>query len=326
MVHAVQHALLAAGSRVTRNEAMIKTNPSADNNNKNSNNDEAEYMEIISNLTSCLLENGYPIHGTDTDDNTYESVDEMWRVQGIAPVKNGAASGSSSWYKSALHYWDDSITTIDGMLGGFAAISPTDLDGSRAFLTQVVKDHRPRLRLDRCCDVGAGIGRVTKGFLLSFGFKQCDMVEASSRQLEVAPTFVGEEYVSQCRFFCSGLQDWIPPKTNCYDLIWIQWVISYLTDVDCVRFLRRCTDALREGDDCDTASSGIICFKENTCDDKAFVVDNDDSSLTRSTPYLINLAEQAGLDVIHIEYQNGFPKELFAVPMIAFEKRRQKKL
>ncbi len=31
------------------------------------------------------------------------------------------------------------------------------------------------------------------------------------------------------QFFCSGLQEFVPEKAK-YDLIWIQWVIGYLTD------------------------------------------------------------------------------------------------
>lgn len=277
-----------------------------------------EYVEVMARLIEALQDEGYPIGGHDSEAAvSYNSMDEMWQLVlcNDDSVDKNTAYDTNNWYQSALRYWDGESATIDGMLGGYGTISRIDLTSSHNFLTRL--NRFPSMDDSRCCDVGSGIGRITKGLLLPFGFQQCDMVEASSRQLEAAPEYLGDEYAAQCRFFCCGLQDWLP-SSNCYNLIWIQWVICYLTDVDCVRFLRKCATALREG--------GIICFKENTChDETAFVLDNDDASLTRSIPYLVNLAKQAGLTMIHMEYQTDFPEELFVVPMIAFEHKAQRR-
>ncbi len=64
---------------------------------------------------------------------------------------------------------------------------------------------------------------------------------------------------------------------------------------------------------------GIIVIKENVCDDQAFVVDKDDSSLTRSIPYLLILLEQTNLTVIKKTNQEKFPEDLFPVTMIALK-------
>lgn len=57
-----------------------------------------------------------------------------------------------------------------------------------------------------------------------------------------------------------------------YDVIWVQWVLLYLTDKDLIEFLKRCKAALAE--------NGVIVVKEN-CTDKGFVLDTSDCSITR---------------------------------------------
>lgn len=140
----------------------------------------------------------------------------------------------------------------------------------------------------------------------------------------------------KCHFICQGLQEY-HPKPNSFDVIWIQWVIGYLTDKDCVHFLKRCAKALRhetktnniseednEGENNNKNSGrggGIIILKDNTANHKveAIQLDMEDSSVTRSLSYLLSLADQAGLKVIHQTYQDDFPSEIFPVPMIAFQ-------
>lgn len=45
----------------------------------------------------------------------------------------------AKFYSDAKEYWDGLQPTIDAMLGGYAKISPTDIDGSRAFLRPFMK-------------------------------------------------------------------------------------------------------------------------------------------------------------------------------------------
>jgi protein N-terminal methyltransferase len=324
---------------------------------------EPEYGEVLlSKVITSLQEMGYPICGrTSESDIAYESIDDLWhRVWYDNDTK-------LDWYDTASTYWGEQVpSTVDGMLGGFGSISNIDLSASRTFVRHLFSTVQPSWLLNNntafpnpnthklhCCDFGAGIGRVTKGLLLPLQiFHQCDLVEGSQVQLEAAPKFLGDDACEQCRFFLCKLQEWTPPSSCKYHFIWIQWVICYLTDVDCVHFLRRCADSL-----CD---DGILCMKENTCSTviatdssckttiqneqgkfttvtscntvtttssaEAFVVDLEDCSLTRSIPYLICLAEQAGLAVVQMYYQTDFPEELFVVPMIAFHKKKSSKV
>lgn len=192
-----------------------------------------------------------------------ESVDESER----APT----------WYASAHAYWEDERNcpvSDNGVLGGFAHVSPADIQGSEAFFTRVSK-LRPAWRRDVAVDCGAGIGRVSK-FLLLPHFEHVDLVEQSPRLLQSVPQYVGRANSDVARvrsLFCMGLQDFEPEPAS-YDLVWIQWVSSHLTDADFVRFLQRCKHALRP--------HGWIGVKENTLlHGEPYELDKEDSSITR---------------------------------------------
>lgn len=43
-------------------------------------------------------------------------------------------SEDKKFYDDAKKHWEAIPPTVDGMLGGFAKISPTDINGSREFL------------------------------------------------------------------------------------------------------------------------------------------------------------------------------------------------
>ena len=243
--------------------------------------------------------------GKDSEGNTFDSVEVMWQIEGVT------TNDKSEWYDRATQYYEENCAeTIDGVLGGFASISDLDLEGSRAFVKQVEQLRNGwKWSVGAAAECGAGIGRVSKGLLLPLGVPRCDLEESSPRLISAAPEYIGPE-ASRCRFYCQGLQDWTPAKSS-YSIIWVQWVFCYLADDDAVNFLRRCGDALVDG--------GVICLKENSCDDTDFVLDRDDASVTRSVPYLLHLIKQAGLRVVLQQQQTNFPEEIFPVPMIALE-------
>jgi protein N-terminal methyltransferase len=222
-----------------------------------------------------------------------------------------------SWYAKAKQFWEaeeNCPATIDGVLGGYAQVSPTDAQGSLHFID--------RLRsLNLTCgqekpvalDVGAGIGRVTREVLLK-RFEHVDLLEVSQRLLSAAPDFIGQQHdVSRCQFYCRGMEQFSPAPGR-YDVVWVQWVIGHLTDVDCVAFIRRCLDSL--------TATGVVVVKDNVCDDEdAFHVDLADSSVTRSFPYLMGLFNIAGAEAIEFKFQENFPEDIFEVPMFALRRK-----
>ncbi|CAO1637431.1 unnamed protein product [Sympodiomycopsis kandeliae] len=99
-----------------------------------------------------------------------------------------------------------------------------------------------------------------------------------------------------------------------YDVIWCQWMLQHLSDPDLRSFLNRSKKAL--------VSDGIIVVKENVCseqDDGSENVwwDEEDKSITRSTLAYERVFQEAGLNVVRCQVQEGLPDELFVVKMWA---------
>lgn len=140
----------------------------------------------------------------------------------------------SNFYKDAVDYWSKIPPTVHGMLGGFDFISDVDIDGSRKFLEALYKQSdRPGTGI--AVDCGAGIGRITK-CLLSKYFDTIDLVEQNGSFLEKAKEFVNSSKLGTT--YAVGLQDFVPEKK--YDVVWSQWVLGHLEDVDLIKFLSLC--------------------------------------------------------------------------------------
>ncbi|XP_056147001.1 N-terminal Xaa-Pro-Lys N-methyltransferase 1 [Lampris incognitus] len=211
-----------------------------------------------------------------------------------------------SFYSNAEKYWRDITPTVDGMLGGYGSISNIDLNGSKAFLQKFIGEGEGKAGSSCALDCGAGIGRITKRLLLPL-FRTVDLVDVTQEFLDKAKTFLAEDGKRVAKYFCCGLQDFVPEEGR-YDVIWIQWVIGHLTDEHLVEFLRRCQSGLRP--------NGLIVVKDNVSFE-GVVPDVVDSSVCRDMAILRNLVRQAGLRIIHEEQQMNFPKEIYNVHTLA---------
>jgi protein N-terminal methyltransferase len=145
------------------------------------------------------------------------------------------------WYTNAQSYWNDVDPSVDGMLGGFAMVDPIDVKGSLGFIDEFVHGVRgvnnvlkkePVLENGYACDCGAGIGRVTKNFLLKVPFEKVDLVEQAPPFVEQAKNSYLAKELEDGRVgqvYCQGLQEFTP-EAGKYDLMWCQWVLGHLTD------------------------------------------------------------------------------------------------
>lgn len=134
------------------------------------------------------------------------------------------------WYSDAQKYWNAVPATVDGMLGGFETIDPIDVKGSISFIKEFVDQNI--ISTEYACDCGAGIGRVTKNFLLQVPFKRVDLVEQAESFVQQAKSEYLAQEIEQGKVgnvFCQGLQGFTPEEGK-YDLIWCQWVLGHLTD------------------------------------------------------------------------------------------------
>ena len=164
-------------------------------------------------------------------------------------------------------------------------------------------------------DCGAGVGRITKG-LLAKHFTEVDVIEPVEHFLTKAKENLSAASPSsnggaRVNFLLQGLQD-VEAKANRYDVVWIQWCIGHLTDDDCVDFLRVCAQSLRP--------QGMIIVKENNAR-RGFVLDKDDSSITRSDSYLVQLFDKANLRIFKSSVENDLPEGLFIVRAYALVPR-----
>jgi len=214
----------------------------------------------------------------------------------------------------ALRYWASVSPDDDGVLGGYPHVSRVDLQGSTAFLAKLRRKSRvfgPATgALPRVVDCGAGIGRVTKGFLGKVA-KAVDVVEPVTQLTDVITQ--GEEFAELRsrsvvgEVFNVGLEKWTPPEGRQYAVIWHQWCVGQLTDRQLITYLRRIRGYVSNG--------GWIIVKENMSTDPygKDIFDGTDSSVTRSDGKFRQIFERAGLRVIAHELQRGMPKDLYPV-------------
>lgn len=222
----------------------------------------------------------------------------------------------------AITYWTSTPASVDGMLGGYPQVSRADLQSSSNFLSKLrlrSRTHPPGPKLKRVADCGAGIGRVTLGFLSNVA-AVVDVVEPVAKFTERITE--GEEFEEVRerggvgRVWNVGLEDWdaeVKNRAEGYDLIWNQWCLGQLKDKDLVRYLGKSKGWLTQG--------GWIVVKENLSNDKQEVdiYDEVDSSVTRTDNKFRALFEEAGLKIVHTELQRGFPRSLYPVRMYALQ-------
>ncbi|KAF9421333.1 hypothetical protein BGZ94_008859 [Podila epigama] len=263
------------------------------------------------------------------------------------------ATESPAWYTDAEKYWSNVPATINGMLGGLGQLARPDAVSSLRFLSEFVtppststaasivnasssvgatttttssatssstSSRRQKLPLpgsgpSHVLDCGAGIGRVTKQ-VLSKAFDHVDLVEGCASFVKQAKEeYLKEEIASgkvgEVR--CEGLQNVQFEGTaweGRFDVIWCQWVLGHLTEADLIAFFNRCKKGLKPG--------GMIFVKENNAK-VDIVIDEEDSSMTRSDAVWKEMFEKSGLKLLREEVQKGFPSGLFAVKMYALE-------
>ena len=235
--------------------------------------------------------------GEDSLGFAYDSLEDMWGLELAGPqIRN-----KENWYCLGNDYWSNLEPTLASVLGGSDDIHEPDIRDSSYFLDRIIAKYQ--ISPIKVLDCGAGIGRVTK-FLLINRFEIVDMLEQCTKFIEFAKTFVDSNKVRN--YFNVGAQSFNTDEK--YDVIWVQWVLSQLTDEDLLQFLEKIKNNLNE--------SGIIIIKENI-KGKGFVVHKDDFSVTRSDKILKYAFEKAGLRVIEEHNQENWPDDLLRLKLFA---------
>lgn len=251
-----------------------------------------------------------PFSGSDGNGREFHNPEELWTQ---AKDQDGS---HRTWYDKAVSYWDKQEPSYNGVLGGFGFVSDIDVRDSKLLIEKVMKTQLEEAAAGTrslvALDCGAGVGRVSYELLLHL-FQEVDLLEPSRPLIDCAQKkLAGSKRVAgvpaghrAVNFFCAGLQE-LDFQAARYDCIWIQWCLLYLTDADVKAMFSRARVGLKP--------DGLIVVKENVCRE-GFVVDNDDSSLTRSNAYMLELFEKSDMQLLQSAKQRNFPKDLFDVRM-----------
>lgn len=223
-----------------------------------------------------------------------------------------AAPDSNIDHAASIRYWNSVPATSNAMLamlGNYPWYSRIDLRGSKTFLAKVrrmIPSCPTDGKLAQAADCGAGVGRVTEGFLSQV----CEVVDAVepvakfTQVLQDGPLkrdgVVGDIYTM-------GIESWNPDKK--YDLIWTQFCVGHLTDAQLRDYFVRCCASL--------TGTGLIVVKENMSTDPQGedMYDAEDSSVTRTDEKFRKIFAEAGMNVITSELQLGFPKNFKLLPV-----------
>jgi protein N-terminal methyltransferase len=291
---------------------------------------------------AAIVTDRLPVYGgVDSNDATYASIRSLWSLKtggaasssahatsasssSSSSSSTGAAATTASWYRDGKTYWDAAPKDLEGVLGGCGYISGSDISWSSAFLRRIQRRHG--VGSGRCLDVGAGIGRVTRGLLMP-AMDVCDLVEQSPGMLAVGAdmmrltsgTYPGGDTPSRAAVLLAerggppipagkgalgtlhvaGIQDFDFNATGVqYDVVWLQWVVGCVTDADLVWFLASASRSL--------APRGCIVIKDNVCrPGQGFWYDESDGSIARGREYFSELFALAGVDVVEEVHQDG---------------------
>ena len=277
------------------------------------------------------------ISGVDTDGRAFDNITQLWQEElhfTTPPPADTATSTEPAspangrkrrWYDKGAEYWQTQPATYDGVLGGFGRLSPLDVRDSRIFLSSLPHITLPSTQLS-AIDCGAGVGRIAQDLLCPL-FGRVDLVEQDETYVRTAKQTI--THASMRDMYVCGLQDFdfahppqpltltAPSATSergplVYDVVWVQWVLSHLTDADLHAFLLRCHTALVH------SPASYLVIKENTAK-AGFVMDRSDGSVTRSDVLFKEAFMAAGWKLVRQGVQTGFPKSLFAVRMWALQ-------
>ncbi|KAL4975586.1 alpha-N-methyltransferase NTM1 [Aspergillus desertorum] len=230
-------------------------------------------------------------------------------------------------HAASLDYWNSFAATSNtmlGIMGDYPWYTRIDLRGSKTFLAKarrLVPGASTSSRLGRGVDCGAGVGRVSEGFLRDV----CEIVDAVEPVEKFADVIrerkINEEAQTQDAaqngaedtrgvigdIYVTGLESWNPSRK--YDLIWTQFCVNYVTDAQLVEFLRRCCKSL--------TVTGIVSIKENISTDfnGRDMYDEEDSSVTRTDEKFRALFKESGMSIIASEMQMGIPKNYNLLPV-----------
>ena len=187
------------------------------------------------------------IKGIDDRGQFFNSLTELQEVQ--ERNKHGWYSANMTWWESGYGGLNDDEAMIGDCDG------EEDANRGLEFLNRVLAI-RPGLKLGTALDCGAGVGRISKYVLLRKCSGTVTLLEGNLHWSLRSRAYLGRKRASRCSFVHGQLQEMHHHlELDSFDIIWFQWCLQYLTDLDVIAVLIAARNCLRK--------NGIIIVKEN---------------------------------------------------------------
>ena len=164
---------------------------------------------------------------------------------------------------NSVNFWNHRHPTVSDMCGGFFDIHDYDIKS-----TELALQHLTNIgNIKSVLEVGSGIGRISTNLLYKY-FENIDLLERKKEFLikakencEILHKKIGRTIFKE--FYISSIEDFTFQKT--YDMIFIQWVLEYLTDEDLDKFLLQSYKNLNH--------QGVILIKENVSNPREYITE-----------------------------------------------------
>ncbi|KAG0556279.1 hypothetical protein M758_11G039400 [Ceratodon purpureus] len=125
--------------------------------------------EAVAVRVNCSVSLEMDEGGLDTEGKMYASRKQMWEEEAGEDAAGNPKNAlkKQEWYHKGVSYWEGVEASVDGVLGGYGNVNDRDVIDSTAFLAEIFKECPPSKSSSLVAlDCGAGVGRVTKNFLL----------------------------------------------------------------------------------------------------------------------------------------------------------------
>ncbi|CAL6097375.1 S-adenosylmethionine-dependent_methyltransferase [Hexamita inflata] len=198
--------------------------------------------------------------------------------------------------KHVAEFYSTNQPTIDSMLGGLSYVHIPETRSSVQFLKDLKS--QKLFKYKTVLDIGGGIGRVSSHVLKQM-FDNVDMLEQSELFINESKVNFAKNHIRNR--FCCSIQNMNTLDLGKYDLIWIQWVVGHISDLEFVELLKNCKQ-----------KSEYIVVKDNYSK-QGFWFDEKDGNILRGLEIFEDIFKAAGLSIVKQNDPETWPKDLMPI-------------
>ena len=208
---------------------------------------------------------------------------------------------------TSINFWNLKNPTIEDMCGGLSGIHDYDILSTELAISKFNTSN-----IKSVLEVGCGIGRISTNILFKY-FENIDLLERKREFLIKAEERCKNLNYQHGKtifrdFYNSSIEDFT--FKNNYDLIFIQWVLEYLTDENLDEFLIKVYNNLNH--------QGVLIIKENVNEKSEYW--EDEGSHIREISFFEERFKRLNLKEIYSEKVDLGRTDLYDVQMWCLSK------